>query len=183
MDAIEQTNAAIDMLTPLVEHTSVEQLTNPTPCSKLPIGTVPARGGPAHRRRRPGGAQLGSGHGDRPALRPLRRAGERDRGLLPRRHQRRAPRTRHLRFRGRAGGGRRPRAAARGLRRAAALQIYEFRSDGDTTVVTETWADRRPGWFARVAGATMGIGDIRAHNEENIRATLFNLGIAAERPR
>ncbi len=40
MDAIEQTNAAIDMLTPLVEHTSIEQLTNPTPCSKWTVADL-----------------------------------------------------------------------------------------------------------------------------------------------
>ena len=65
----------------------------------------------------------------------------------------------------------------------ASRWTYEFRPDGDATVVTETWTDRRPGWFARVAGATMGISDIRAHNAENIRATLSNLDTAAERPR
>ncbi len=57
---------------------------------------------------------------------------------------------------------------------------YEFRPDGDATVVTETWTDRRPRWFALLAGATMGIDDIRAHNQENMRATLANLATVAE---
>lgn len=65
----------------------------------------------------------------------------------------------------------------------ASRWTYEFRPDGDATVVTESWTDRRPRWFARLAGATMGIRDIRAHNGENIRATLANLGRAAEGPR
>jgi Polyketide cyclase / dehydrase and lipid transport len=60
---------------------------------------------------------------------------------------------------------------------------YEFRPDGDATMVTETWTDFRPTWFALLAGATMGIDDIRAHNQENIRATLGNLATAAERSR
>lgn len=47
--------------------------------------------------------------------------------------------------------------------------------------MTETWTDRRPRWFALVAGATMGIGDIRAHNQENIRQTLASLARAAAR--
>ncbi len=38
-------------------------------------------------------------------------------------------------------------------------------------------------WFALLPGATMGIDDIRAHNQENIRATLANLAAAAEQSR
>lgn len=63
----------------------------------------------------------------------------------------------------------------------ASRWTYEFRPHGDATVVTETWTDRRPRWFALVAGATMGIRDIRAHNVENIRKTLANLVTVAER--
>jgi hypothetical protein len=63
----------------------------------------------------------------------------------------------------------------------ASRWTYELRQDGDATVVTETWTDRRPRWFALLAGATMGIDDIRAHNLENIRKTLANLTAAAER--
>jgi uncharacterized protein (TIGR03086 family) len=40
MDAIEQTNAAIDMLTPLVEATRSDQLTNATPCSKWTVADL-----------------------------------------------------------------------------------------------------------------------------------------------
>lgn len=63
----------------------------------------------------------------------------------------------------------------------ASRWTYEFRPDGDGTMVTETWIDRRPRWFALLAGAAMGINDIRAHNQENIRATLANLVTEAER--
>lgn len=58
---------------------------------------------------------------------------------------------------------------------------YEFRPDGDATVVTETWTDLRPGWFALAAQPLMGVPDVRAYNEENIRKTLANLAAAAER--
>ena len=61
----------------------------------------------------------------------------------------------------------------------ASRWTYELRPDGDATVVTETWRDRRPRWFALLAGVTMGIADIRAHNQENIRTTLANLAAAA----
>lgn len=55
---------------------------------------------------------------------------------------------------------------------------YDFRAEGDATVVTETWTDRRPRWLDIVAGATMGVGDIRAHNRENMRRTLAGLANA-----
>jgi uncharacterized protein (TIGR03086 family) len=40
MDAIEQTNAAIDMLTALVEATRPDQLTNATPCAKWTVADL-----------------------------------------------------------------------------------------------------------------------------------------------
>ncbi|HUR48039.1 MAG TPA: SRPBCC family protein [Acidimicrobiales bacterium] len=58
---------------------------------------------------------------------------------------------------------------------------YEFHPDGDATVVTESWTDRRPAWFVLMTKPTMGVGDVRAHNEDNIRKTLANLAAAAER--
>lgn len=63
----------------------------------------------------------------------------------------------------------------------ASRWTYDFRPDGDATVVTETWIDRRPRWFARITEATMGIDDMRAHNQDNIAATLENLATAASR--
>jgi hypothetical protein len=65
----------------------------------------------------------------------------------------------------------------------ASRWTYDLMPDGDATLVTETWSDHRPSWFARLAGATMGIDDIRAHNQRNIQATLANLAAAAERAR
>lgn len=60
---------------------------------------------------------------------------------------------------------------------------YEFRPDGGRTVVTETWTDRRPTWFALLVRPTIGVSDVPAHNEDNIRKTLANLAAAAERMR
>jgi len=65
----------------------------------------------------------------------------------------------------------------------ASRWTYAFQPDGNTTLVTETWTDRRPKWFAALAGATMGIADIRAHNQQNIATTLANLKAAAEQSR
>ena len=65
----------------------------------------------------------------------------------------------------------------------ASRWTYELKPEGDGTLVTETWTDHRPTWFARLAAATMAIGDIRAHNRRNIEATLANLAAAAERAR
>jgi hypothetical protein len=62
----------------------------------------------------------------------------------------------------------------------ASRWTYELNADGDATLVTETWSDHRPTWFARLAGATMGIDDVRGHNQRNIEATLANLAAVAE---
>ena len=60
----------------------------------------------------------------------------------------------------------------------ASRWAYEFKADAGGTLVTETWSDRRPRWLAVLAGATMGIDDIRAHNDANIRTTHANLAVA-----
>jgi len=52
---------------------------------------------------------------------------------------------------------------------------YEFVPDGTGTLVTEIWTDRRPRWLATAAGPIMGITDMRAHTENNMRATLAKL--------
>jgi hypothetical protein len=57
---------------------------------------------------------------------------------------------------------------------------YELQPDGEETVVTESWADRRPARFALLVGPFMGMGDIRDFHRENIRQTLANLATAAE---
>lgn len=58
---------------------------------------------------------------------------------------------------------------------------YEFAPVGDATLVTETWNDRRPRPFAAVANPIMGVPDLRAHNEKNMRTTLANLRDVATR--
>ena len=58
---------------------------------------------------------------------------------------------------------------------------YDFAPDGGGTLVTETWNDRRPRWFAAMADPVMGIPDLRAHNEKNMRTTLENLRDVATR--
>jgi hypothetical protein len=52
---------------------------------------------------------------------------------------------------------------------------YGFAPDGDGTVVTEGWTDRRPRWFTTAADAVMGVSDRRAHTERNMRETLAKL--------
>lgn len=59
---------------------------------------------------------------------------------------------------------------------------YAFRAVGGRTEVTESWSDHRPKWLATVGGLTMGISDLRAHNEQNIATTLARLGAAAAQP-
>ncbi len=57
---------------------------------------------------------------------------------------------------------------------------YDFTPDGDGTRVTETWNDRRPRWMAIAAGPTMGVSDMRAHNQAGMETTLKSLRQAAE---
>lgn len=56
---------------------------------------------------------------------------------------------------------------------------YVFLPGCAGTEVTESWSDHRPRWLAVVAGAAMGINDLRTHNEQNIRTTLTNLEAVA----
>ena len=52
-------------------------------------------------------------------------------------------------------------------------------TDGGCRVTERTW-DRRPAWFAKVAGVATGVHDRTAANEEHIRATLQRLKEKAE---
>ena len=52
-------------------------------------------------------------------------------------------------------------------------------TDGGCRVTERTW-DRRPAWFAKVAGVATGVHDRKAANEEHIRATLQRLKEKAE---
>jgi hypothetical protein len=57
---------------------------------------------------------------------------------------------------------------------------YEFTANGDTTTVTESWADRRPGWMDKLSAPVMGVSDRPAHNRKNMESTLAALKSAAE---
>lgn len=64
---------------------------------------------------------------------------------------------------------------------SASRWTYDFVPDVDETIVSETWTDRRPRWLDILAGATMGIDNIREHNRQNMRQTLAGLARAVER--
>jgi hypothetical protein len=57
---------------------------------------------------------------------------------------------------------------------------YEFKAVEGGTIVTEKWADRRPGWMDKLSGVVMGVADRAAHNEANMKVTLATLKSAAE---
>jgi uncharacterized protein YndB with AHSA1/START domain len=57
---------------------------------------------------------------------------------------------------------------------------YDIEPAGDGCRVTESMWDRRPGWFARFGPLATGVGDRRAANAENIRATLARLKARVE---
>jgi uncharacterized protein YndB with AHSA1/START domain len=46
--------------------------------------------------------------------------------------------------------------------------------------VTETWTDRRPGYFKVISGLATGVSDRAAHNREGMEQTLDRLAAAAE---
>lgn len=57
---------------------------------------------------------------------------------------------------------------------------YDITSTADGCTVTEQTWDRRPGWFARVAGLATGIADRKTANARHIAATLQRLKTTAE---
>jgi uncharacterized protein YndB with AHSA1/START domain len=57
---------------------------------------------------------------------------------------------------------------------------YEFKEDGDGTVVTEHWTDRRAGWMRVGSGPVMGVRDMATFNRSNMEKTLAELKAAAE---
>jgi hypothetical protein len=69
--------------------------------------------------------------------------------------------------------------------RHTVLPIAHWRYDiepadaGGCRVTERTW-DRRPGWFAKVAGIATGVHDRKAANADHIRATLRRLKEKAE---
>ena len=60
---------------------------------------------------------------------------------------------------------------------------YEFAADGDGTVVTEVWHDRRRPWMVRISPVVMGVPDRPGHNREGMQQTLASLRRAAEAKR
>lgn len=57
---------------------------------------------------------------------------------------------------------------------------YTFEPLGSACRVTETWTDRRPGWFKPIGHLATGVGDRAAHNRAGMEQTLAGLAAAAE---
>lgn len=57
---------------------------------------------------------------------------------------------------------------------------YEFAATDDGCVVTESWTDRRPGWFTPLARLATGVSDRDAHTRVGMEHTLERLAVAAE---
>ena len=59
---------------------------------------------------------------------------------------------------------------------------YEFESTPEGCRVTESWVDRRPGWFPPMARLATGVADRSEHTRAGIELTLERLAAAAEVP-
>jgi uncharacterized protein YndB with AHSA1/START domain len=57
---------------------------------------------------------------------------------------------------------------------------YRFEPVGAGCRVTETFTDRRPGWFKPIGHLATGVGDRAAHNRAGMEQTLAGLATAAE---
>lgn len=57
---------------------------------------------------------------------------------------------------------------------------YTFEPAGESTRVTESWSDRRPGWMQIVSKPVTGVNDRAAHNKAGMEQTLARLKAAAE---
>ena len=70
--------------------------------------------------------------------------------------------------------------------KAAGLPIAEWAFDIEPSergcTVTQTWTDRRPGFFKPIAAKLTGVTDRAAHNREAMEQTLERLAAAAEPP-
>ena len=58
--------------------------------------------------------------------------------------------------------------------------IYDFAPRDTGCRVTETWVDRRPGWFKPLGRLATGVGDRSAHNRAGMEQTLAGIAAAAE---
>jgi len=57
---------------------------------------------------------------------------------------------------------------------------YAFEPTPDGCRVTESWTDRRPGWFTPIARRATGVRDRATHNQQGMEQTLERLAAAAE---
>ncbi len=57
---------------------------------------------------------------------------------------------------------------------------YTFEPTPNGCRVTESWTDRRPGWFKPLARLGTGVGDRTAHNRTGMEQTLERLAAAVE---
>ena len=57
---------------------------------------------------------------------------------------------------------------------------YTFEAVDDGCRVTETWTDRRAGWFKPIGHLATGVGDREAHNRAGMEQTLAGLAAVAE---
>ena len=57
---------------------------------------------------------------------------------------------------------------------------YTFEPTPSGCRVTESWTDRRPGWFKPIARLGTGVGDRAAHNRTGMEQTLERLAAVAE---
>jgi uncharacterized protein YndB with AHSA1/START domain len=58
--------------------------------------------------------------------------------------------------------------------------VYELQATGDGCLVTESWTDRRPGFFKPISRIASGIADRQVHTKMAIEATLGAIAAAAE---
>lgn len=66
------------------------------------------------------------------------------------------------------------------MRIPVAQWAYEFTERDGGCTVTESWIDRRPGWFVPITRLATGVTDRGVRNEETMRTTLERLKAAAE---
>lgn len=57
---------------------------------------------------------------------------------------------------------------------------YAFEPTASGCRVTETWTDRRPGWFVPIAKLATGVRDRASHNRQGMTETLERLATVAE---
>ena len=66
------------------------------------------------------------------------------------------------------------------LRIPISAWAYEFAATDGGCIATETWTDRRPGWFKPLARLATGVADRAEHTRAGMAHTLERLATAAE---